>query len=490
MDGKVPMTEKQSLSSPYIIDCLNTNYGIAATKLILLPLGADINASVYRAQTRDGPSYFVKLKRGHHYDISITLLALLQASGMQQIIPPITTIDGELTQRINDCTLTVYPFIDRQNGFCCDLTEDQWVTLGQVLRQVHEFDVPPPVKDRIRKEVYSSKWRKAVRSLDVLIDTNLTGDEAALKLQAFMKEKRAVIHRLVDRAESLSQKIQKQSPKFVLCHSDIHGGNVLIDENGAIYIVDWDDPMMAPKERDLMFIGGGVANIWNHPREEELFYKGYGKTEINQLILAYYRHERIVEDIAEYGQALLLTSSGGEDRPEMYKQFMGMFEPDGVVDIAFKTDERLATNCPLQIRLMSSEKEKKDALDFRQKHFFDRLGFQDPYAWALGQKDHLHWLLYDNDRVIGYAHVQIWPNHRAALRIIVIDEQSRGQGMGKYLMNGCEQALKEQGVTLLQTEASSNAYHFYKKLGYIEMPFNNPDGEPTHPDDRAMGKHL
>ena len=105
-----------------------------------------------------------------------------------------------------------------------------------------------------------------------------------------------------------------------------------------IYIVDWDDPIMAPKERDLMFIGGGVANVWNKPHEEELFYKGYGKTEVNTTILAYYRHERIVEDIADYGQDLLLTTAGGEDRPEMYKHFIGMFEPSGVVDIAFKTD--------------------------------------------------------------------------------------------------------------------------------------------------------
>lgn len=57
-------------------------------------------------------------------------------------------------------------------------------------------------------------------------------------------------------------------------------------------------------------------------------------------------------------------------------------------------------------------------------------------------------------------------------------------------MEACEQALKKQGITLLQTEASPDAYSFYKKLGYTEMPFNNPDGEPTHPDDRPMGKYL
>lgn len=332
------MTEKQSLSLPYIRDCLKTHYGIAATTLIVLPLGADRNASVYKAETQGGLSYFVKIKRGHCDDISVALLALLQASGVQQIIAPVKTIDGKLTQLIDDFTLIVYPFVEGQNGFCYSLTDDQWVALGKIVRQVHEFDVPPSIKDRIRKEIYSSKWREAVRSLDVHIDGNLTGDETALKLQSFMKERRNVIHRLVNRAEVLSHMIQEQSPEFVLCHSDIHGGNVLIDGNGALYIVDWDEPIMAPKERDLMFMGGGVANVWNNPREEEFFYKGYGKVNVNRLILAYYRQERIVEDIAEYAQALLLITAGGEDRLEMYKQFLGMFEPNGVVDIAFKTD--------------------------------------------------------------------------------------------------------------------------------------------------------
>lgn len=323
-----------ALDSYEIIECLNAGYGIAVNQLILLPVGADMNAAVYKAETHDGKSYFVKLKRGHRYNMSVAILAMLQASGIQQIIPPIPTMNGMLAHYINDCTLTVYPFVNGQNGFSCKLTNDQWIILGKAIKQVHAFDVPPSIKKRIRKETYSPKWREAVRSLDAHID-----DEIALKFQSFMKEHGAIIHRLVERAEVLSQKVQEQAPECVLCHSDIHGGNVLIDETGAIYIVDWDDPIMAPKERDLMFIGGGVANVWNNPQEAEFFYQGYGDTDINRTILAYYRHERIVEDIAEYGHALLLSSDGGDERLEMYKQFIGMFEPNGVVDIAFKTDE-------------------------------------------------------------------------------------------------------------------------------------------------------
>jgi spectinomycin phosphotransferase len=152
------MTDKQPFSSQSIIDCLDSNYGISAAVLTLLPLGADRNASVYKAETQNSQSYFVKLKRGHRYDMSVAILALLQSAGIQQIIPPIKTTNGELTQHIGDSTLTVYPFVGGQNGFCYNLTDNQWIALGKILRQVHEFDVPPSVKDLIRKETYSDKY--------------------------------------------------------------------------------------------------------------------------------------------------------------------------------------------------------------------------------------------------------------------------------------------------------------------------------------------
>jgi spectinomycin phosphotransferase len=63
----------------------------------------------------------------------------------------------------------------------------------------------------------------------------------------------------------------------------------MVNETGEIYLVDWDSPILAPKARDLMFIGGGVADVWNRPFEEELFYRGYGPTNVNSTVLAYSR---------------------------------------------------------------------------------------------------------------------------------------------------------------------------------------------------------
>jgi hypothetical protein len=65
------------------------------------------------------------------------------------------------------------------------------------------------------------------------------------------------------------------------------------------------------------------------------------------------------------------------------------------------------------------------AKKLRNKYFFDPLAIKDPYTWTFNHKDHIHFILYQDEVMIGYAHIQLWPNHRAALRIIVIDESYR-----------------------------------------------------------------
>jgi spectinomycin phosphotransferase len=147
---------------------------------------------------------------------------------------------------------------------------------------------------------------------------------------------------IVKRAEQLAQMLQEQPPEFILCHADIHGYNLLIDNNGALYIVDWDALIFAPKERDLMFIGGGHGDSGYTPQEEEtMFYQGYGQTNINQIAIAYYRYERIIEDLAVIGEQLLLTNEGGADRERSYGWFTSNFEPGSTIEIAEKTDKFL-----------------------------------------------------------------------------------------------------------------------------------------------------
>lgn len=327
----------QHSSKKHIVDCLLAQYEIKLVELNLLLLGADLNASVYQGKAQNGKTYFIKQKKGVHNDISCDVIALLENAGIQHVIAPIKNIQGNAITHVGDVSIIVYPFVEGCNGFQQNLTSAQWITLGRVMRVQHEISVPTEIAHKIRQETFSAKWREMVKSLYVHIESVKDADEIANNLIHFMKRHSVIIHRLLDRAAQLAKQIQ--SPDFVLCHADIHAGNILIADDESIYIIDWDDPVMAPKERDLMFIGGGVANVWNKPDEEALFYQGYGNVEINREILAYYRCERIVEDIAEIGRYILIDSTNDGERSISLQHFMAQFEPNGVVEIAFKTDQ-------------------------------------------------------------------------------------------------------------------------------------------------------
>ncbi len=144
----------------------------------------------------------------------------------------------------------------------------------------------------------------------------------------------------------------------------------------------------------------------------------------------------------------------------------------------------------LCMRLCTHYDEWKAARAFRKKYFFDKVPMKDPYSWTFDHKDHLHLVLYRGTEIIGYAHIHLWPNQKAALRIIVIDEAFRNKGYGGHFLELCERWLKQRGIKTLHTQSSPKAYSFYSQHAYKELPFNDPDGYESNPQDIDVGKIL
>jgi spectinomycin phosphotransferase len=332
------MLEKPDILDQQLIACLQRDYGLHIAQLDFLPLGADPNTAVYRAVAADTRPYFLKLRRGAFDQITVEVPHLLSQQGMPQVIAPIATTSGELSTRLDGFAIILSPFVEGRNGFEVELTDRQRIEIGAALKRIHTLAVPDQLRRRIPRESYGPHWRDQVRTFQARAEDGAYAEPAAAALAALLRAKRPIIDALVLRAEQLADQLQSRELEYVLCHADIHGGNVLIDPAGRLYIVDWDTLILAPKERDLMFIGAGIDDIWPGAREHALFYQGYGSTEIDMTALAYYRYERIVEDIAIYCEQLLLTDEGGEDRQEGLRQLVGQFGPGAVIEIAFASE--------------------------------------------------------------------------------------------------------------------------------------------------------
>lgn len=335
------MLEKPDIPDQFIISRLQEQYDLLVAELTFLPLGADENTVVYRVLTADRASYFLKLRKNFD-EIIVRVPLFLQEQGIQAIIPPIETKSKQHSVDFGEHKIILYPFIEGKDSFGVELSDPHKQSLGAALKRIHAAHIPPELERLLPKETYSSHWRELLKSFQEQVETGTFDEPTAAKLAGFMKPRREEIDQLIERTDELGAELQARSLELVLCHSDIHGANLLISSQGELYIVDWDNPLLAPKERDLMFIGSGLDGLWKSKREEAIFYQGYGETTVELTALAYYRCERIIEDLAVICEQLFLTNEGGADRERSYGFFTSNFEPGGTLEIARQTDELLA----------------------------------------------------------------------------------------------------------------------------------------------------
>lgn len=110
---------------------------------------------------------------------------------------------------------------------------------------------------------------------------------------------------------------------------------MLLDSDGLVWFVDWDEVTLAPRERDLMFVGGGISRRLVGPREEARFFEGYGSTPLDPLALAYYRYAWAVGDIGAFGEEVFFRPDLGQaSRHEAARLFLNLFQPGEIVALA------------------------------------------------------------------------------------------------------------------------------------------------------------
>ena len=77
-----------------------------------------------------------------------------------------------------------------------------------------------------------------------------------------------------------------------------------------------------------------------HPKQEEaLFYDGYGDVPVNPAALAYYRYDRLIEDVALFCKQIRGTTRSDVNRELAMTCLEGSFLPDSCVDIAIAADD-------------------------------------------------------------------------------------------------------------------------------------------------------
>ena len=319
---------------------LRTAYGLDVAGLTFLPLGHDSSAWAYRVDIADGAPYFLKVRLSITNPPGLLVPRYLHDQGVAQVVAPLPTTDRTLWAEVDGYVLLLYPFVKGRTGMEQGMAPHHWIAFGALLRQIHATAVAPDLAAVMRRETFVPEGT-LVRDLDARIDGGAFADPAAQVLAGFWQAQRTLIRTLTARAEELGRRLAQTAPPFVLCHADMHTNNVMLDTSGQVWIVDWDETVLAPRERDLMFVlGGGISTSLVGPGEEELFRQSYGPAAVDPLALAYYRFAWAVSDIGAWAHQILSRPDlGAITQRAAVDSFMGLFLPGNIVALALASEE-------------------------------------------------------------------------------------------------------------------------------------------------------
>lgn len=313
-----------------------TDFGLDLTDLDEVTHGADQHARLWRAHAADGTRYAVKLSGGGT-PAGLVVAAHLAAQKVPGVPAPLHTHDGRLYGDHGGHRLSVVPWVSDLRALDGPMTDAHWRAYGELLAAVHAV----PVTDELVRLLPPG----GAAYPEIVAATRATAERLRAPGPADpagppVAELAALWSAMADRVSTLTGAMERLDANrgdrpVVVCHGDPHLGNLLLGPNGQVWLIDWDDAVLAPPECDLMFVTDGVlafAPITTGQRAAVL--AGYGRVHIEPARLAWFLAVRALDDLTDWTRQALDPDVDAAGRARAARIVRGLVSPVGLVTLA------------------------------------------------------------------------------------------------------------------------------------------------------------
>lgn len=220
-----------------------------------------------------------------------------------KIVDPIKTMKGKYKYENANYAFLLFRYIDGDNITEKTFLGEQVIQLADILSILHSYGDNLPLETEYIREAFDiefcSSLQKIMQEKDFL----------KVELHVLISRYSNILGNAIDKLKRLSAELKKSQLEYVLCHTDVHEGNILETKDG-IALIDWENLKLAPAEADFFSL---VEKPWF-----EQFLDRYKKThagyEINSLSMQFYQLRRKLEDIWEFVEQLQFDTINGDDR--------------------------------------------------------------------------------------------------------------------------------------------------------------------------------
>ncbi len=297
-----------------LAEALEERYGLAVQRLEPAPRGW--TGETYVATGREHGRVFVKLYRKGRVPpnavAALPVLAELRQRGIDQISRPIPSIRGSLHEPLGEDLLVLFEHID---GVLTEAFDRE--ALGDLIARVHEQT--RHVKTPVARETFAPEHgAELVRILAEARDY-AGKDEPRRGLKEYLEGNEDQVKRDWESLRQVARGCRETRFELVLTHVDSLF-NVMQSGSGMIHLVDWDELLLAPAERDTWFYTSQPA-----------FWRGYHTRRPDhrerQLATRFYAGVRYIEDLLGLAREIMGDGSAAH-RAHRLSQLQGPWLPE------------------------------------------------------------------------------------------------------------------------------------------------------------------
>jgi len=226
--------------------------------------------------------------------------AALRDAGLEFVVAPIRTRDGESLRRIGSRhTVAVFPFVDGRAG---DFGADDPAERSAVVALLGELHRATPAAAATARTVgLELPGRGHIEAALRDADEPWSGGPLSEPARRAFAGHASDVAELLALADRLAAGVAARGGEWVVTHGEPHAANVMRTGDGHV-LVDWDTVALAPPERDLwMVVGSG------------------GHTGADAEAVDYFRLTWDLKDLAEYLNVLRSPHSRTDDTLRAYE---------------------------------------------------------------------------------------------------------------------------------------------------------------------------
>jgi len=223
----------------------------------------------------------------------------------EKISTPILTVDDAYKVETDDSVFIVYPFIEGETPGNNRLSVYEQEYLAEIIAELHlytELDFSQ-LKNKEDFDVSICENLLQVMTQDGLSDVDLCN--------VFLHYKECLQYSMTE-MKRLAISLSAANLDFVLCHTDLHGWNLL--QADTLVLLDWEGLKLAPAEADLFAFSEGFFFDYAWERFFTYYKKDRPNYTINQDALMFYRLRRRLEDILEFAKGILFDGLSKDER--------------------------------------------------------------------------------------------------------------------------------------------------------------------------------